>query len=122
MEGDLEGDDPPGKGDLLKRWEVIAVAGFQHPRIQTWERERVPLLPDSPQLGMGKLEGGPERGGWEGSWRHHQWVGGDRELIWGYTVSSLPGREGIRGPARLVGRSQMSLKWVLAVMSQDPFY
>ena len=25
MEGDLEGDDPPGKGDLLKRWEVIAV-------------------------------------------------------------------------------------------------
>lgn len=67
MEGDLEGDHPPGKGDLLKRWEVIPVAGFQHPRIQTWERERVPLLPDSPQLGMGKLEGDPERGGWDGA-------------------------------------------------------
>lgn len=94
MEGEVEGDDPPGKGDLLKRWEVIPVAGFQQPRIQTWERQRVPLLPDSPQLGMGKLEGGPERQ--EGGKGAGDPISGLREMVSSFGNTQSPVLQGAR--------------------------
>lgn len=70
------------------------MAGFQQPRIQTWERQRVPLLPDSPQLGMGKLEAGPERQ--EGGKGAGDPISGLREMVSSFGDTQSPVLQGAR--------------------------